>query len=226
MNDIIYDILAAAVLIFFAWLGYRKGLVLTLCSLLAVFVALVGAAFLSDALAEPVAKAIEPVVAGRIHDALTETIQHSATEQSASELLTDIPLDQALDALKESGRFQGFVRAFEEAVDEGIADATANAARALAHFVAVQIARTVLFVAAFFGVLLAWWFLSHALDLVAKLPVLNSVNRWGGGAAGLVKGLLVVLIALWLFQDSYIPPETVEHTVLLKFLANLLSFFL
>ena len=60
MSYIVYDIGIAAVLLFFVWLGYRKGLVLTLCSLLAVFVALIGASFLSNALAEPVAKAIEP----------------------------------------------------------------------------------------------------------------------------------------------------------------------
>ena len=61
-----YDLAAAAILLLFALWGSRKGLVLTLCSLLAVFVALIGAAFLSDALAEPVAKAVEPMVAARI----------------------------------------------------------------------------------------------------------------------------------------------------------------
>ena len=40
MSYIVYDIGIAAVLLFFVWLGYRRGLVLTLCSLLAVFVAI------------------------------------------------------------------------------------------------------------------------------------------------------------------------------------------
>ena len=53
MPCVVYDIAIAAILIFFIWLGCRKGLVLTLCSLLAVFVALIGATFLSDALAGP-----------------------------------------------------------------------------------------------------------------------------------------------------------------------------
>ena len=68
MNYIFYDVIIAAVLLFFLWRGYVKGFVLTLCSLLAVFVALIGASILSNVLAEPVAKAIEPVVSSSIHD--------------------------------------------------------------------------------------------------------------------------------------------------------------
>ena len=109
-----------------------------------------------------------------------------------------------------------------------MADAAAHAAQALAHFAAVQIARTVIFSIAFFAVLIAWSVLSHTLDLVAKLPVLSTVNAWGGGAVGLVKGALIVFIAVWLLRDSYIPQEAVEQTRLLKFFCTVspLSFFL
>ena len=55
MNYIYYDVIIAAVLLFFLWRGYRRGFVLTLCSLLAVFVALIGASILSNALADPAA---------------------------------------------------------------------------------------------------------------------------------------------------------------------------
>ena len=80
MTYFIYDAAVLAVLLLFVWLGYRKGLVLTLCSLLAVFVAFIGASILSNALAEPVAKAIEPVVASSIHDTVTSYYQRSPAE--------------------------------------------------------------------------------------------------------------------------------------------------
>lgn len=232
MNYIIYDLIIAAVLLFFVWLGYKKGLVLTLCSLLAVFVALIGASFLSDVLAEPVAKAIEPVVTQSIHDQVTSYYQRTpeagATSQDEADWLAQLPIDELLEPLKESKAFQGFADAFQKAVDDGVADAAAHAAQALAHFAAVQIARTVIFAVAFFAILIAWWFLSHALDLVAKLPVLSTVNAWGGGAVGLVKGALIVFIAVWLLRDSYIPPAAIGGSWLLKFFAsvNPLSFFL
>lgn len=232
MNYIIYDLIIAAVLLFFVWLGYKKGLVLTLCSLLAVFVALIGASFLSDVLAEPVAKAIEPAVAGSIHDTVTSYYQRApevgATSQDEADWLAQLPIDELLEPLKESKAFQGFADAFQKAVDDKATEIVTHAAQELAHFVAVQIARTVIFAVAFFAILIAWWFLSHALDLVAKLPVLSTVNAWGGGAVGLVKGALIVFIAVWLLRDSYIPPAAIGGSWLLKLFAsvNPLSFFL
>ncbi len=231
MSYIVYDIGIAAVLLFFVWLGYRKGLVLTLCSLLAVFVALIGASFLSNALAEPVAKAVEPMVAARIQESLTEAIQSTefvSTDGGVAQSPEDVALAGVIQHLKETELFQGFADAFQNAVDNGVAEVTANAAQSLAHFVAVQIARMVIFAVAFFAVLIAWHFLSRTLDLVAHLPVLYTANRWGGGAVGLVKGALVLFILCWLLRDSYLPPEAAEHTYLLKFFctASPLSFFL
>ena len=232
MNYIIYDLIIAAVLLFFVWLGYRKGLVLTLCSLLAVFVALIGASILSDALAEPVARAIEPAVTQSIHDTVTSYYQRApevgASSQDEAAWLAQLPIDELLEPLKESKAFQGFADSFEKAVDDKAAEIVTHAVQELAHFVAVQIARTVIFAIAFFAVLIGWWLLSHTLDLVARLPVLSTVNAWGGGAVGLVKGALIVFIAVWLLRDGCIPPAAIGGSCLLQFFAsvNPLSFFL
>lgn len=232
MNYIIYDVIIAAVLLFFLWRGYSKGFVLTLCSLLAVFVALIGASILSNALAEPVAKAIEPAVTSSIHDTVTSYYQRTpevgATSQDEADWLAQLPIDQLLEPLKESKALQGFADAFQKAVDDKASELVTHAAQELAHFVAVQIAQMVIFAVAFLAILIGWWFLSHALDLVAKLPVLSTVNAWGGGAMGLVKGALIVFIAVWLLRDSYIPPAAIEGSYLLKLFAsvNPLSIFL
>lgn len=231
MTYLIYDLAVIAILALFAFWGYRKGLILTLCSLAAVFVALIGASFLSDALAEPMAKAVEPAIERRIQDSLTEAIQSSefiSVDGGVAQRPEEVALAGVIGHLKESHLFQGFADSFQKAVENGVAEITANAAKALAHFVAVQIARTVIFVLAFFAILAGWLFLSRALDLVARLPVLSAVNRWGGGIAGLVKGGLVLFIAAWLLRDSYIPREAVENTYLLNFFctASPLSFFL
>lgn len=232
MSYIIYDVIIAAVLLFFLWRGYVKGLVLTLCSLLAVFVALIGASFLSDALAEPVARAIEPAVTSSIHDHVTSYWQHApevgAASQDETDWLAQLPLEELLEPLGESRFFKNYVETFQHSMEDWTAEIITNAAQALAHFVAVQIARTVIFAVAFFAILIAWSFVSRALDLVARLPVLSTVNRWAGGAAGLVQGALVVSIAVWLLRDSYIPAGAVEQTWLLKLFAaaSPLSFFL
>ena len=231
MNYIIYDIIIAAVLLFFLWRGYRKGLVLTLCSLLAVFVALAGASVLSNALAEPVADAVEPIVSEHIQNALTEAMKNAelaAANGGVAQTPEELPLNAVIEQLKESKLYQGFASAFQAAVDSGVAEVTTNAAHSLARYAAVQIARSIIFTVAFAAVLTAWFFLSRALDLVAKLPVLNSLNRLGGGAVGLVTGSLIVFIAVWVLRGSQIPPAAVEETYLLKFFATVspLSFFL
>lgn len=229
MVYLIYDLAIIAILALFAFWGSRKGLVLTLCSLAAVFVALIGASFLSDALSEPVAKAIEPAVTSSIHDTVTSYYQRSPVESTEeSDWLARLPLDELMAPMRESRLFKGYVETFQKTVDDKTAEIVTHAVQTLAHFVAVQIARTVIFILAFLAILIGWFFLSRALDLVARLPVLSTFNRWGGTAAGLVKGALVLFIAAWVLRDSYIPREAVENTFLLRFFctASPLAFFL
>ena len=88
-NPIIIDLVLAAVLVLFIWLGSRKGFILTLCGFLAIFVALIGASILSNALAEPVAKTMEPVIAHRIQDALAQAIEETDFISAAKILPTD-----------------------------------------------------------------------------------------------------------------------------------------
>ena len=218
MSYLVIDLIIAAVLLVALVRGYVRGFILTLCGFLALFVALIGASILSSALAEPVAKAIEPAVASQIHDTVTSYYQRApeadASSRDESDWLAQLPLEEVLEPLKDSQFFQGFARAFQQAVDDGVTDIAVHAVQALAHFVAVQLARVILFLLAFAAVLVAWTFLSRALDLVSRLPVLNGLNRWAGGAVGLCRGALLVFIALWLLRDS-IPAGAETNTVLL-----------
>ena len=59
---ILIDLILLAALVLAVIRGAKKGFVLTLCSLVAVVVALVGANFLADTLTPAVSKAIEPTI--------------------------------------------------------------------------------------------------------------------------------------------------------------------
>lgn len=220
MNYIIFDIAVALLLLLALWRGYRRGFILTLCGFLAIFVALIGASIISNALAEPVAHAIRPVVERGIHQSLEEAIRHNEYISSTGGVATlpeELPLAGVLDALQDSTLYRSLADTFRSAVDQGLVQVTSNAALALADYIAVQLARVVLFLIAFVAVLIAWFFLSHALDLVAKLPVINGLNRWSGAVLGLFKGGLLLFIACWLFKDSFLPPDAVQNTYLLRF---------
>ena len=131
MNPIIYDVLAAAVLILALWQGYRKGFVLTLCGCLAFFVALIGGSMLASALAEPVSQLILPLIQNRL------TTVVAAQSSAAAEGVT---LPALLDALRTSEFYKQFVSAVESAINEGVIAATGNLVHAAASYIALRLA--------------------------------------------------------------------------------------
>lgn len=220
--SILFDLVVLGILGFFIWRGASRGFVLTLCGLVAVVVALVGASFLSNALAEPAADLVEPMISARIQTALDDSIQSSefTTETgAAAEDADSISLVGVVEQLKESKLFAGFAESFQKAVSEGTAQVVTSAARSVAHYAAVQIAHGVIFALGFVILLLVWFLLSHALVLVARLPGLNSLNKLGGGAIGFLKGCIVLFILAWLCRVCgwQLPADVVEKTHLLRF---------
>ena len=127
MNPLIIDLLIVLILLLCVIKGYRKGFVLTLCGLLALFVALIGASILSELLAEPVARAIRPMVEQGIYQVLEN--RAPAAQQAAGAVLEefDLPLEEILSALRDSAVFEGLAQAFEQAVNSGAVEITASA---------------------------------------------------------------------------------------------------
>lgn len=195
----ILDLLFIAVFVLFAFLGAKKGLLLSLCSLLAVVVALIGATFLSDALSPILAAHFSPSLEGF--------------------------LSQHLDAILagQSGEEQGFLWAFVNEALKGIDPSAAeNFLTQLALQATQLLLRPILFSIAFVVVLIAWTLLSRALDLVTRLPVLHTLNSVGGLLFGAAEGTVLYVVALFLiraFLPDLIPPEWEKGSLLLKYLS-------
>ncbi len=211
MNFTFYDIFIVIVLLAALIMGYHRGFVLTLCGFLAVFVGLIGAVMISNALAEPVTGFLAPIVEGRI----TAYLTHLLPDGSAA--LDSLALPDVLSALSDSHWYGGFVGALQELLGSQAAATTTAVVSAIASHVALQIAKVVLFVLSFIAVMIAWFLISHALDLACRLPVLYTLNHWGGAAVGLLKGVLLLFIAAWLLKDRFLPPEVVLSSPLLHF---------
>ena len=221
MAYLVFDIAILAILVLFAWRGASRGFVLSLCGLLAVVVAFVGASFLANLLAPKVGAALEPRFAQAIAERLEEQFQQSGPAEDAAGLAEgeDYPLQDVLSVLRDMGLYEDLVNTIDQAVQDGMTAVAANAAAAVAAAIAQSVAYTVIFTVAFALILIAWKVFSHAVDLVAKLPGLNFLNKTGGAAMGLIKGVLILFLAAWLIQYSgkLIPEETVQQTHLLKF---------
>lgn len=220
MAFLIADGLVLAVLLIFACIGARRGLILSLCGLLAFVVAFLGASFAARTLSPAVADALEPKFAAAIEEQLNESIRQQAEAGEAAVLSPDdVPLEGVLDALREMGFYETLINTVDRAVESGMTAVAASAAAAVAAAIAQSAAYLILFLLGFFLILLAWRLLSRALDLVALLPGLHFLNKTGGALFGLVQGCIILFVAAWLLQffGQVLPRELVEQTVLLKF---------
>lgn len=220
MAFLIADGLVLAVLLIFACIGARRGLILSLCGLLAFVVAFLGASFAARTLSPVVADALEPKFAAAIEEQLNESIRQQAEAGEAAVLSPDdVPLEGVLDALREMGFYETLINTVDRAVESGMTAVAASAAAAVAAAIAQSAAYLILFLLGFFLILLAWRLLSRTLDLVARLPGLHFLNKTGGALFGLVQGCIILFVAAWLLQffGQVLPRELVEQTVLLKF---------
>lgn len=223
-SPIVIDLILLAILLFFMVTGAKRGFVLAFCSLVAVIVALVGANLVADALAPKVADTIQP----RLERTIQDTLKIKA-EESDLFGVDDLPISDILVSLKEKGGiYEIAANNLEQAgwtIKEFIYsnnDGISRTASTVAAAVAAQLAHGLLFLVAFFLVLFAWTVLSHALDLVAKLPGLNSLNGLLGGVVGLLKGLIIAYIAVWVLYTltGTVSQETAQQTRLFLFLAQ------
>ena len=194
---LLLDIVLLLILVLFFVQGIRRGFILTLCSLLAVFLALAGGWFLAVHYVQPVQETLVPVILERL---LPE--EHTDTGEEAQESLMDPVQEQMEDAI--------------QAVQTEIITRQAEAMAGI-------LARAILFLAGFLGVLAVWIILCRALDLVARLPGLHFVNKALGGFLGLVKGLVICLLLRWVLCDVFrlIPTEVAEESYLLTWLSSI-----
>ncbi len=197
------DILIILVLIFFIWRGAKRGLILSLFSLAAIFVAFFAAQFVATNFYKPVANIMQPSIQLKIDEAvdaakssISNRLEISSDEDTSSQ--SDYSLREVLNAIKDSGLYSGTYDFLDSAIDDKIVEVTTTASEAIASYLARLIATVLLFGLTFIIVLLLWFLIGRALDLAFKLPILSVINSIGGIALGLIKGILMILVLVWL----------------------------
>ena len=196
---ILVDIVIVLVLIFFAWRGAKKGLILTLFGMLGLVVALLGARFLSNTFYGPVSDIIEPGIYQNVKNLEEQTLGGLDFDLDVT---LDSSVDSLVDILHEQDLFPGLVDLLETAIENDTIfdDNSLSATEALSTYLSELLARLILFVLGFIVILLIWFLVSRALDLAFKLPILNAVNVAGGLILGLAKAIIIVVILVWVGQ--------------------------
>lgn len=252
MNYLIFDLAIVVVLLLFALWGRHRGLILSVFSLVAVVVAIAGGLFLSKALAPTVTEWVMPLVEDKVVSTVETVIPEEVTEvfnnlapgetikDAIAELLPeDFVLDEnaALPSMEQIREYlnnadlelpeevHNLLDQFNDKDVEAIAESKSveEVVSTAASTVVEVIVRVVLFLLIFVLILILWTVLARALDLVSRLPVLNSMNKLGGFLFGLVRGALLLFLIAWVLHrlptvtEQLIPAEVYEKTHVLKF---------
>lgn len=203
---IFVDIALAAVLLLALVTGWRQGFVQALTRIVVVVAALLLAGWIAGKLAEPAAKWLEPMLTEKWEQRLAA----QGNTEDAGEMLAAFGFEG--DTLSEMVE-----RAAEMAQQAGetlLSAVVSTAVRSAAY--------AVVYLVSFLLLLLVLRLALSPLHLFTKLPVVHDINALMGGVLGLVKGALLVFLAVWVLQklQIFITPEIVNKTVLLKFFAQ------
>lgn len=200
---VIIDIVIVLVLAGFTVYGTKRGLFQSLAGLMIVVVALFGAAIIAGTFAKPIAKVAAPLVekhfAEQLHDILDEAKQNVVVSESeATEAVPELPEDGFLaDVMENVGTAL-----------EGATDSAAQAASAAVERLVESFVYGLLFILAFVLLLLLLRVLCAAMGLLTKLPGVHGLNALGGAAFGLVEGVLLVFLVVFMLQNLGVSLDT------------------
>ncbi len=221
------DIVIAVVLIAFTAAGWKHGLIRTLVGLAAMVLAVGFSSQIARAAApEIVDRYLRPATYAAIEERAQELAKGeevSSVEdlrQDLNQVLDAIPNDfirekaqDALDGLLPQGEpLGGALLAPLEELGRDMAD------RVLDTLVQ-DVLRSILCAALFVILSTVFRIVARTLRIVEKLPGVRQLNELGGALAGLVKGLVLVCLALWvLCHIGVITPEMAEGSIVLGLL--------
>ncbi|MBQ3102744.1 MAG: CvpA family protein [Oscillospiraceae bacterium] len=208
MDTIPYvDLLLAAALAFFVFLGAKRGLFKSLTGLLVLIAAIVGAVILASYAAEPLGAVLYPMVEEHFIEMipLPEEI-----DLAGSELLATA--GAVADKLAQFGLDLSVLGDFLAETDGA---AIVSAAAETLFLSVLQGILTVIF---FILLLVALKLLVGTFNLVFKLPLLHFVNTLGGALFGLIEGGLFLFLAIFILQKCGVSLSPyAEGSVVLSF---------
>lgn len=222
MSYIVFDLIILAILILFAFYGLHRGLILSLFSLLSVLVALIGAILLSNLWAPSVAAWLQPTLHPTVTSAIEAAIPETDVDAASSErylllLLENADLPFGLETYLSDIQKEGIGGETEGAAEPSWIE---DLSTSLSEKLATTIAQNGLFILCFLLILILWTLLARTLNLVAKLPGLHTLNKFGGFLFGVLRGAILLFLCAWLVRwlwNDLIPVTIIEQSKLLRF---------
>jgi len=218
---IILDSIVLVTLAYCTWKGWRRGLIMSVAGILALFIAFWGSNILAERYSPTFEDALRPFIGGVV-DSSVDSIMDSAQSTYTGSLLTSEVQSISKNALGQLGILTSAADAIVKQI-RGSAIQTADQLKSRLIDILVQkLAYVITLTVAFVLILIAITIISNILNVVVSLPVLKQLNGIGGLAFGFFKGILFVLAIGWVlrFAGFAIPEKTIESTILMKIFVN------
>ena len=201
------DIILLLIFVVCVLSGYRKGLILSLCTLLMLALSCLGAAAVQQELTPKVSEWMEPKVTSYLVDVIQNGVEDStenALEQTGEVGLTIGGKQVTLNDL--AGILSGFGLDVQESV-QGAAQTVAepvvqSIAKSISQSVVSSLAGLVIFLVAFLLIYLLLRAVSLIVNLVDRLPVVHTLNHAGGALIGAVSCALFLTVLMGLMVKS------------------------
>ncbi|MDR1298943.1 MAG: CvpA family protein [Oscillospiraceae bacterium] len=230
------DVLLVATLAYCVWRGYRSGIIRGVCGSIALIAAIFAANLVAATYSNEVSVMLKPFVGGVVDNALTSLMDPSEEEgQTADGDLTQdgiaedvlIPGNATNAQLRSASyaalRRIGMPESASALLAEKIAGGRFEQGVALSDVISDKLCDALAYIAVFGVVFLLGAIVSvvvgNVLNLVFKLPGLETMDSIVGMVFGLLKGIIVVyVISLVVRYIGLLAPSVIEKTTILKYL--------
>lgn len=205
ITPVIIDTIVVILLAGFTVYGAKRGLLRALAGLLIVITALVGAGMIAATFSGPAAKLVAPAISKRIAQQVDDAMAVQAENVQMPEEDGDFQIEDLLELL---GLDEAVRDSMAERTRETIRDTGVSIAAAVVESIAQSIIYGVLYILSFLALMILLHVLVRAMDLLFKLPGLHGLNALGGGLLGLVEGVLLLFLTVWVARQLGVSFET------------------
>jgi len=195
---IIFDIIVIAIIALSTFIGYKQGLVKSAIKILSFFIAIVVALVLY----KPVSSII---------------IKTTPIDDNIKNVMIEKITPEGMDANQEVK--------VEDNIGFKIIDNAANTIEEISDAFAVKLIETVTLLLIYIIVKIALKFVTALTDLITKLPLIKQINKAGGTAYGIIKGVILVytiLAVVYLLAPllNKTVSENIDQSIITKTLYN------
>ena len=228
--SLLIDIAIPAVLLFSMAAGWKQGIVRGILNLVATVLALLIAARVGAVVSEIV---VEQVIRPTVYEIVMDRVEEISLRDLVVSPLEG--MEQVLEAIendfvREEARKVLMTLSLSGETAEGLSKEVLTALSgevldAVLYGVVQEIISTLVCLISYVVLTIV---LRPVVDLICKtfeLPLLRQVNRLGGLAVGTVRGLILVLAAVWVLRlfGVWITEETIAESYLLPYLTDFLD---